>query len=147
MTVNECYLTLPNGRRCKSPNLNKYTKAVLSQLVQNKEIDKFLVPFTKNAHVGIHIYYKFYIPRDRYYTKKGKISKKKMDADNPIKPLKDIIFSYFKTKCEDIDDSYVLSYHVEQIPASIHMIHIYMTHQYYDKIPLHPYELDFSKED
>lgn len=100
LTVNQAYITLRNGRRCKSQAYNAFKKRVLSGLVK-EDIEAFSKSFDASRH---ELYLDMIIYLSGFSTKDGAISKKGGDLMNFEKVITDILFPYM-----GLDDAFITS--------------------------------------
>lgn len=100
LTVNQAYITLRNGRRCKSQAYNAFKKRVLSGLMKDE-----IMEFSKSFDAGRHeLYLDMIVYLSGFSTKDGVISKKGGDLMNFEKVITDIIFPYM-----GLDDAFITS--------------------------------------
>ena len=77
---------------------------------------------------ALHVTLCFYIPREKFYTKEGKISRRSTDLDNCIKLLLDTVFDprFFKRELFNfnIDDQFITDLAPIKRPADLFSIGI-----------------------
>jgi Holliday junction resolvase RusA-like endonuclease len=97
----------------KNSNIKKQTTLeIQSQLVKyTPDIRAFKRSFDKKNEV-LSCYFKFYFPRDIFFTKKGELSSRRTDIDNCLKLSIDAI-----TRFMEIDDKYIIDIVAEARPA------------------------------
>ena len=104
-----------------SENIHKQ----LSEPMLKKKIEAFTKAFNPLKHC-IKLTIEFYIPREKYFTKKGYISRLSTDLDNCLKLLIDTLFDprFFKRDLFNlnIDDQFI-----QTIVASKHPSDVYST--------------------
>lgn len=116
MSINNAKMPIRMGRTARladTPDARKY-KAILSGEFEKfkVEIEKFSVAHDKGIH-ALEATWNIYIPADLYFTKKGTISEKCLDATNSIKLMEDAL-----VKVLNIDDSQIIETIVRKIPVS-----------------------------
>ena len=88
LSLNHSFITLRNGKRCRSKEYKDFAKEIFVVVNRNVDFKKFDNLFCYKNH-ELHAELTFYTPD--LYTKAGKLSKKSCDIDNVIKPLFDNI--------------------------------------------------------
>lgn len=112
-------------RTQKTRNWSDSIHKQLSSPSLKKEIESFTKAFKPLKHC-IEVSLIFYTPHDKFYTKKGNISRKSMDLDNCIKLLLDTLLDprFFKRDLFNfnIDDQFVTDLPTYKRPADKHSI-------------------------
>lgn len=108
ISLNHAFVTLRNGRRCRSKNYVKFAKEISSLMSTRTDHFKAFNDYFNPLKHEVHGYLEFYT---ELYTKKGTISKNSSDIDNVSKPLLDNVLT------DVIDDSQLVSYTVKKIQS------------------------------
>lgn len=102
-----------NGFRFKTTKTRKFENDVRDFL---SKINDDLLEFKKNfdpIKSSIEASYFFYVPKEFFYTKDGRVSRRSKDLSNIVKVVEDCVFRYLA-----IDDCLVTKLNVEKIPAN-----------------------------
>ena len=117
-----------NRQRTQKTRL--WSKSIHDQLSSpklKKEIERFTRAFSPLKHC-IRLTIEFYIPREKFFTKKGYISRKSTDLDNCLKLLIDTVFDprFFKRELFNfnIDDTFIQTIIASKHAADKHSIKI-----------------------
>lgn len=109
LSLNKAFITLPNGRRCRSKEYVQFTREINTLVRLNKKkLDLFEDKFNPKIH-ALKAELIFYTPN--LYTKAGTISKNSGDAANMEKCLIDNILT------GKIDDSQILIWNIQKTSA------------------------------
>ena len=118
-SVNSAYYR----NKIRTQKTRKWSKSIHDQLSEptlKKQIEKLTKAFNKHKHC-IELTLEFYIPREKYYTKKGYISRFSTDLDNCLKLLIDTLFDprFFKRDLFNfnIDDTFIQTINASKHPA------------------------------
>ena len=112
-------------RTQKTRNWSQSIHNQLSEPSLKKQIEAFTASFKPLKHC-LKLSIEFYIPREKYFTKKGHISRKSVDLDNCLKLLIDTVFDprFFKRELFNfnIDDTFIQTIEASKHPADKHSI-------------------------
>ena len=101
MSVNKMYRSY-RGRMIKSQEAREFEIAFNHYLAEfADQAVMFMQSFDRKAHT-FNIEYVFYLNKERFFTKNGRINQRCCDVDNAIKQSQDCLFSFL-----NIDDAYV----------------------------------------
>lgn len=107
LTLNQAFIVLPNGRRCRSKAYAKFAQSIsISLMTKQREFKDFDDIFDPKKH-ELHARIVFWTPD--LYTKDGTISRNSMDCDNVLKPLLDNVLVL------NIDDSAITKLEVSKL--------------------------------
>lgn len=113
MTLNQAFITLPNGRRCRSKEYTKFAQTIANLLMtKQREFREFEDSFDEKKH-ALHAKIVFYTPD--LFTKKGTINKKSTDTGNVEKCLLDNVL------VGKIDDSAIVKLEIEKLYGDMHL--------------------------
>jgi len=116
LTLNQAFITLPNGRRCRSKEYTKFAQSVANKLMGRKmDLQAFNDSFNPKIH-EIHARLVFWTPD--LYTKAGMISKNSMDVGNVEKCLLDNVLT------GDIDDSAITKLEIQKLYGADHSFNL-----------------------
>ena len=110
ISLNHAFVTLRNGRRCRSKNYVKFAKEIKALMETRVDHFKAFNDYYDPFRHELHGYLEFYT---ELYTKKNAISKNSSDIDNISKPLLDNVLT------GKIDDSQLVSYTVKKIQSQL----------------------------
>lgn len=118
-SVNSAYFK-NRVRTQKTRNWSKSIHDQLSEPMLKKKIEKLTKQFNPLKHC-LELSIEFYIPREKYFTKKGYISRFSFDLDNCLKLLIDTLFDprFFKRELFNfnIDDTFIQTIKASKHPA------------------------------
>jgi len=116
LSLNQAFSTLPNGRRCKSPEYVRFSRQI-AQIMRtvSKEFMAFDDAFDRKRH-EIHGRMSIMVPD--LYTKDGMISKNSGDIDNIPKCLLDNVL------VRKIDDSAIVSWKINKYNGPKYMFQL-----------------------
>ena len=107
LTLNQAFITLPNGRRCRSKAYAKFAQSLsIALMTKQREFKDFDATFDPKKH-ELHARIVFWTPD--LYSKSGMISKNSMDCDNVAKTLLDNVLVL------NIDDSAITKLEVSKL--------------------------------
>lgn len=110
LSLNHSHISLRRGGRIKTNLTRDYEQEFCQHLMEySAEISEFLKTFDPRTQ-AIYADYKFYIPVEKFYTKKGLLNLKG-DTDNLIKVTQDNIFSRI------INDGHVVAFSAARLPT------------------------------
>ena len=123
LSVNHSHMTAPSiakgpykatryGRRIKKKETRDYEEQFCEHLLKySDEIKEFLCHFDPHLH-SIQVQYVFFFPRDKYYTKKGRLNMRCGDTDNLIKICQDLVFKNIA------NDAHIIDIHASRRPTN-----------------------------
>ena len=107
LTLNQAFITLPNGRRCRSKAYAKFAQSLsIALMTKQREFKDFDDTFDPKRH-ELHARIVFWTPD--LYAKAGTISKNSMDCGNVEKCLLDNVLVL------NIDDSAITKLEVSKL--------------------------------
>jgi len=95
----------------KTSAYRKYEKELIRLLDQELTTLNAISKELSESMMILHL--AFFIPKDKYFTKKGKENKTVGDADNFVKPFQDVLFS----KLKGMDD-----YQIKKVVSEKHWV-------------------------
>jgi hypothetical protein len=102
LSINKAYITLKNGRRCRSKEYNVFSCSISRLLNANRAafiaFDNYFDPYKHEVYASLIFY------TDELFTKDGKISQKSGDLGNVEKCITDCVL------VGKVDDSYITSW-------------------------------------
>ena len=115
MSLNHTHRIVKFGKRAsriKTTEFVAWEKEFLSHLNKLNDKRTELIKYYNETKHSLILELFFYLPREKFYTKKNTISKKSGDISNMVKTTEDQIFNWL-----GIDDSQVQKLVVEKIPT------------------------------
>ena len=103
VSTNHAKKLTKNGRMYQTNETLAFKRAIFFKCLRMKsEFREFEENFDPSTEY-IYALYTFEIPKSKFFTKKGELSKKSIDVDNCVKTLQDALFENF----ELINDAWV----------------------------------------
>lgn len=110
MNVNDAYKNVPGKGRIKSGDYRRFKTTLEEKLHTYEDEKREFLEYIEGKRFYLQTTLNIYVPHDRYFTKKGDISRNKGDCGNFRKCTQDVVFDWL-----GIDDKYSVKEHNYQI--------------------------------
>ena len=117
ISLNACESVTRRGIVYKSDAYKHFYNRILPYIISYRKKFKNLAEEFVHGEHALRMTYIWYMPEDRFFTKKKLINKKSGDVDNLVKPINDIIFKELELHNSVIDDALVLDCRSVKRPA------------------------------